>query len=180
MWFVPYRKLIFKTRLGKVRALHKIGKITYTYPNILASWFLSSPKHYHGTVDADGFQIQRVVSSSRVVFFPLIIKGFIGSELGESTITVTIWPSISLLTALVSGILMCGLVVPDIVTGFLHSGHLDFNNDFFVFGFFLFLFYLFPMFAFNREANRSKTFLQKVLKAYDVEELGLFQREDLM
>jgi hypothetical protein len=178
MWFLPYKKLILKTHLSKEQVTHKVREIIYIHSGIFSSFFFinaETNRPYHGHFDAYGFEICRLNHND--AYLP-IIKGAIESEYGETNIIITMRPSTVLLGALVFLILFLCLFAERIMAGFLNSGGVDFN-DFIGFGFIILIFYLFPVFVFNREAVRSKTFFQNLLEVYEVQESGLFNRENL-
>ena len=162
--------------MRKEQVGQKIAGVTDTHYNIFRSWFLGRRKAYHGTIGADGFELQR--DSGGMNWSMIVIKGIFKPEFGMHLVTITIWPGLSLFFLPAIGSVIIFFLAQRLVAAFLDSGLLAYDHVFLI-GISILLFLGVPLMSFNQVSNHTIRFFQDLLEVNDVQETGFFNRNDL-
>ncbi|MGA7193007.1 MAG: hypothetical protein WBW94_05185 [Anaerolineales bacterium] len=184
MWLLPYENLLIKTNLSQDAITQKLQDVTDTSGKIV--WFPTfSRKHklYRGKLTKEGFNIYRWINNQDS-FLPFIDGKFLSQNMGGKirvrmhlhwvvTIFMTLWLG------------FFGLILANeflyMLTNIIQSGNLPANwiealsgpSIFFLFG------YGMMIIVFKIDSKREKQFIQTITEAYEITELGIFEKDEL-
>jgi hypothetical protein len=175
MELIPYECITIKTTLCKDEILQRL-EINVATSRFFSIWS-REPKPYQGEIDGSHFEITRIIHYMNS-FLP-IIKGEIKSEMGGSSILITMYPNV--LAIAIMGLWLVGtgcmflvffinFLFSAILTGALKPSMPDtllIPAGLFVFGYLAFLG------GFKLESVNSKYFFRKLFLADQVEEFKI-------
>ncbi|MBT3315404.1 MAG: hypothetical protein HN390_12420 [Anaerolineae bacterium] len=177
MKFLPYEDFEIKTSFSPYDSVNRLKKVTGSKRHF---WFWQTPKtSYQGKIEGNQFEISRSIGY-RNSFLP-IIKGKVRSDLGGSSITISMQLHILVMVFMIFWLGSVGFSfitsLDWVVYDFLTTGQADFFSLLPPAGMFLFG-YLLTMGGFKFEVRKSKKYLYELLNGNKIEERDFSLRQD--
>jgi hypothetical protein len=161
MPFLPFEKLIYKTKIKEDEVIRRITDFMEPEKTFRFNLFQKTAKPYEGKINGRSFNLRRLIRY-RNSFRPEI-EGEISPDLNGTTINVKMRLHKAIIVFLC---LWCGFVIYAFF-GFLQESRTDPKFAAFLLipvGMLLFV-YILTIAAFSHESSRSKSDLQKLLEA---------------
>ncbi len=171
MKFFPYERLMIKSPLSKLEAIHRLDNVME--PRRYFRFFGAREKPYQDKREDSHFEISRIIGY-RNSFLPMI-KGDVESEINGCSIFISMQPHILVIIFMLFWLGIVGFFFLGALASFLSSlgqtsaadsSSLPVLGGMFVFGYALLLG------GFKFESVKSKKFFQELFEGEAVEEMG--------
>ena len=174
MIFLPYEKLTIKTKLRPEEVLQNLNNVVEPRKHF-RGWKKTSEKSYEGNVEGLSFNLFRIIYY-RNSFLP-VIKGKIESDIGGSSIQISMHPHILVILFMVIWMAGAGWMFFSSFSFEIFKNDprgFDFIPDFLYSPFSMILFaYALILGGFKFESVKSKKFFKELFEASEVEEFSL-------